>query len=202
MDGVSCPQNHFFSYNTFCFCWFIDISGFVPLFESFFFFFFFAHTHNKVIIKRKTKPSLHPQPKPEGTQTVCDSLLHVAGRKYLIHFPLWTWKGRCPLIWLFHKVLHNLSRKVSFLVWCMPISRKENAAEAVPAGSKPILHFQSQGNGISRVAMKVEAKQHQHLGCSLRATAVWEMREGEGRKKGMPNENVLGTERFVKEVVD
>lgn len=60
-------------------------------------------------------------------------------------------------------MLHNLSRKVSF--WCgiRPSSRKENAAEAVPAGCAPTLRFQSQGNGISKVGMKAETKQSQHL---------------------------------------
>lgn len=144
----------------------------------------------KVTIKRKNKPSLHPQPKPERMQTVCDSWLLVAGRKYLIHFPVWAvvnLKGTLSINLTFPQSVAQPIKESVFLVWCTPTSRKENAAEAVPAGSKPKFHFQSQGNGISRVGTKVEAKQRQHLGCSLGATAVWERREGGERKKGMPN---------------
>lgn len=46
-----------------------------------------------------------------------------------------------------------------FLVWCMPGSRKENAAEAAPAGCDPNLHSQSQGHGISRAGTGVQTKE-------------------------------------------
>ena len=70
-----------------------------------------------------------------------------------------------------------------FLVWSMPSSRKANASEAVPAGRDPKLHFQSQGNGISKAGVKVGTQQAQWLDCWLPLERLLQWgRRGERRR--------------------
>lgn len=80
-------------------------------------------------------------------------------------------------------------------MWYMPSSRKENAAEAVPAGCVPTLRFQSQGNGISKVGMKAETKQSQHLDCRR----PLEQLLCERGEKGMEEKSVCPSKKCLEE---
>lgn len=79
-------------------------------------------------------------------------------------------------------------------MWYMPSSRKENATEAAPAGCDPKLHFQSQGNGISKAGMKVETKQSQCLDCRLPLEQFLQ-EAGEGRGGGGRKKNVCPSKK-------
>lgn len=109
--------------------------------------------------------------KPETKQAVCDPWLHVAGRKYWIGFPVWAivnLKRTSSSNLIFPQSVATFQREESvFLVWCMPGSRKENAAGAVPAGCDPNLHSQSPGHGISKAGMGVQTKETRCLDCRL-----------------------------------
>lgn len=125
--------------------------------------------------------------KPETKQAVCDPWLRVAGRKYWIEFPVWAivnLKGTSSSNLIFPQSVATFQREESvFLVWCIPSSRKENAAEAVPAGCDPNLHSQSPSHGISKAGMGVQTKETRCLDCKLPLEQLpWE--GGDGRRGG------------------
>lgn len=94
-------------------------------------------------------------------------------------------KGTSSSNLIFPQTVATFRREKSvFLVWCMPGSRKENAAEAAPAGCDPNPHSQSQGHGISRAGMGVQTKKS--LGV-LTAGSLW---NSSHVREGMADEEV------------